>query len=133
MSNELNESHVITLHALEEVHVRDELPNDIEMISDDDEQQAFNINEQQYEIKNKLTRNQRKNRNKKLKRYFFKVVRHVYHKFTITDIKRILINMNIHYLNFNVIGHTLFLGLKNKATRERVDNLLHDEMFTKEQ
>ncbi|CAF1502380.1 unnamed protein product, partial [Rotaria sordida] len=130
--NELNESHVVTPHALEEVHVRDELPNDIEMISDDDEQQAFNINEQQYEIKKKLTRNQRKNRKKKLKRYVFKVERHVYHKFSITDIKRILINMNIHYLNLNVIGHTLCLAIKNKATRERVDNLLHDEMFTKE-
>ncbi|CAF1390000.1 unnamed protein product [Rotaria sordida] len=68
--NELNESHVVTPHALEEVHVRDELPNDIEMISDDDEQQASDINEQQYETKKEIDKKSKKKSKEEIKTIF---------------------------------------------------------------
>ena len=40
--------------------------------------------------------------------------------------------MNIYYVNINVVGHTLFVGLRTENTRERVNELLHDGMFNKE-
>jgi hypothetical protein len=62
------------------------------MISEDDKPEQI--------IKNTptLTRNQRKNRKKRMNRYRFEVVRNIYHKFNITIIKTILINLNIHYV-----------------------------------
>jgi methyltransferase-like protein len=38
----------------------------------------------------------------------------------------------MYYVNINIVGQTLFIGLKNKTTQERVDQLLGDDMLNKE-
>jgi hypothetical protein len=133
--NEISQSFDITRRTPDEVHVEDELLHGIEMISDDEDQQRSNKIEQHHEvIRNRplLTINQRKNRKKRAKRYQFEIIRHIYHGFTIMHIKRILINMNIYYVNINVVGHTLFIGIRDERTRERVNELVHDGMLNKE-
>lgn len=133
--NEVDRPSKIKEYLKSEVHVRNELRNDIEMISDDGSEQRINEQEQ-YRIglhtKPILTRNQRKNRKKRANRYRYEIIRPIYHRFTITHIKKILISMNIHYINVNIVGKTLFLGLRNEKTREWVNRLLHDEMFNAE-
>jgi hypothetical protein len=76
-----------------------------------------------------LTRNQKKNRKKRINRYRFEVIRRLYREFTTTHVKNILIDMNIHWENINVVHHVLFLGLKDQRIQQRVDELLHDKMF----
>jgi hypothetical protein len=76
-----------------------------------------------------LTRNQKKNRKKRINRYRFEVIRRLYREFTTTHVKNILIDMNIYWENINVVHHVLFLGLKDQRTQQRVDELLHDKMF----
>ena len=117
------------------VHGQGESLNEIEIISDDDIEQYTTtrpFHSQQRQQHQSLTRNQRKNRKKRTRRYRFEVIRHIYHKFTITNIKRILIFMNIHYKNLNVVGNTLFLDLKDDQTKKEADEKLHDDLFTKE-
>lgn len=82
---------------------------------------------QQYES---LTRNQRKNMKKRARRYQFEAIRKVYHKFTSKNIKKILIFMNIHCVNVNVVGNTLFLGLKNEQIRKEADQMLHSMVYS---
>jgi hypothetical protein len=123
------------------VHEQD----DIENISDDEEQklveQEASANAQVKIIldnktsassRPRLTKNQRTNREKRAKRYCFEVICPVYEHFTITNIKRILIDMNIYWININIVGHTLFLGLKRQSIQQQVEALLHEKMFTKE-
>ena len=117
------------------VHGQGESLNEIEIISDDDIEQYTStrpFHSQQRQQHQSLTRNQRKNRKKRTRRYRFEVIRHIYHKFTITNIKRILIFMNIHYKNLNVVGNTLFLDVKDDQTKKEADEKLHDGLFTKE-
>ena len=119
----------------ERVHGQDESSNEIEIISDDDIEQYTTTRSsqcQQHQQHQPLTRNQRKNRKKRARRYKFVVIRQIYHRFTITNIKKILIFMNIQYENLNVAGHTLFLDMKTEEIREEVDERLHNELFTKE-
>ncbi|CAF3443801.1 unnamed protein product [Rotaria socialis] len=93
-------------------HVRDERSNEIENMSDDGIQQdTMNDQNQQYINHKPLTRNQRQNRKHRANRYGYEIIRKIYHKFTITDIKKILIFMDIPYVNINVVGSTLFLGV----------------------
>ena len=112
-----------------DVHAHDEF-----LHGNDDQERTEEVKRHQDNIPNRscLTRNQKKNRKKRMNRYRFEVIRHIYHRFTISHVKRILINMNIHYVNINMVRHTLFIGLRDQRMRERVDELLHDEMFTKE-
>ncbi|CAF2564518.1 unnamed protein product [Rotaria sp. Silwood2] len=115
----------------EGAHVRDELSNEIENMSDDDIQQDTMNNQHQQCINHKpLTRSQRQNRKHRAKRYRYEIIRKIYHKFTITDIKKILIFMNIPYVNINVVGSTLFLGIKNAQIQNNVDQTLHNGIFT---
>lgn len=133
--NEADHPPKITEYLTGEVHVRNELRHDIEMISNDGYEQNINEHEQDHvDLHNKpiLTRNQRKNRKKRANRYRYEIIRPIYHRFTITHIKKILINMNIHYVNINIVGKTLFIGLRNEKTREWVNQLLHDDMFNAE-
>jgi hypothetical protein len=51
---------------------------------------------------------------------------------TISKIKQILLNLNIHYVNMNVVGLTFFIGLKNKDIQQRVEELLNGDMINKE-
>jgi hypothetical protein len=120
-------------HYQNEVHVQHEFCQRIEMISDEDEQQIAVHNKHRYHLSNQhLTKNQRKNRKKRRNRYRFQVVRNIYHRFTISQIKEILIHFNIHYANIKIVGRTSFIGLKNKVIQERVNQLLSDDMLTKE-
>lgn len=114
----------------ERVHVRDE--PDINIIEDISEDELPRKIIKQHRDYNSLTKNQRKNLKKRAKRYRFEVIRQVYRKFTIRNIKKILLFMNINYVNFNVVGTTLFIGVKNEQIRRTVDELLHDGIFTKE-
>ena len=70
------------------VRGQDEPPDEIEIISDNDIQQNTMINQhqqrRQHQHYKSLTRNQRKNRKKRAKRYRFEIIRPVYYKFTIT-------------------------------------------------
>lgn len=111
------------------VRVRDEPDNDIEDISDDEPKKKKMKQFPDFDL---LTKNQRKNRNKRANRYRFEVIRPVYHKFTIRNIKKILLFMNISYVNINVVGTTLFIGLKNEQIQKTVDIMLNDSIFTKE-
>ncbi|CAF1492096.1 unnamed protein product [Didymodactylos carnosus] len=77
-----------------------------------------------------LTKKQRKNRKRRARRYDFEVIRHLYKDFTITNVRRILIDMNIHWVNFNIVGHVLFIGLKDERTKQWVEEMLHPNMFT---
>jgi hypothetical protein len=70
----------------EGVHGRNEPPERMEIIPANDTQHPREL----------LTRNQRKNRRKRLKRYRYEVVRKFYHRFTVRNIKKILIHMNIY-------------------------------------
>jgi hypothetical protein len=79
----------------------------------------------------RLTRNQKKNRKKRINRYRFEVIRQLYRQFTITHVKNILVDMNIHSVNINIVHHKLFIGLKDQQTQRRVDELLHSKMFDK--
>jgi hypothetical protein len=118
---------------IEEVHVVNELPDALEMISDDDILPPMNrTHEQQLETMKTLTRNQKKNRKKRAKRYRYEIIRQLYRRFSISTIKTILIDMNVHYVNMNVFNHTLFIGLRDGSTRKQMEELLHGEMFTKE-
>ncbi|UJR35477.1 hypothetical protein I4U23_028233 [Adineta vaga] len=79
-----------------------------------------------------LTPSQRSNRRKRSRRYYFQVTRTIYEQFTITHIKRILICMNIYWVNINVVRNTLYIGLKDDQIRQQVETLLHKKVFTKE-
>ncbi|CAM2726426.1 unnamed protein product, partial [Rotaria socialis] len=77
-------------------HVRDEPSNEIENMSADGIQQdTKNDQNQQYINHKSLTRSQRQNRKHRAKRYRYEIIRKIYHKFTITDIKKILILVDI--------------------------------------
>jgi hypothetical protein len=117
-----------------EVHVGDELQNHGEAKFEDEVAPTMDGTDEREPstTKKTLTRNQKKNRKKRAKRYRYEVIRHVHHRFSISNIKTILIDMNIHYVNMNVVGHTLFIGLRDEQTRKQVDDLLHEGMFTKE-
>ncbi|CAF3957574.1 unnamed protein product [Rotaria sp. Silwood1] len=80
----------------------------------------------------KQMRNRKTNRRHRANRYRFKVIRRVYHLFKAKQIKRILKSMNIYTLNVNVIRQELCIGLKDQATVDEVERLLHDRMFTKQ-
>lgn len=123
------ESNMSSAHIPEGVHGRDELPNDERRPADS--KRKFVRNEQQRAEKRRAT-NRRKNLKRRIKRYDYEVIRKIYRHFTISDVKTILINMNIHYVNFNVIGRTLFLGVKNEVIRQRINEQLHEEMFSEE-
>ncbi|CAF1464395.1 unnamed protein product [Rotaria sordida] len=123
----------------ERVHGQGKSLNEIEIISDDDIEQYTTTTRpfrsqqhRQHQQHQSLTRNQRKNRKKRRRRYRFEVIRRIYHKFNISNIKKILIFMNIPHENLNVVGHTLFLDMKNKQMEKEVDEKLHDGLFTKE-
>jgi hypothetical protein len=103
-------------------HGRNEPLERMEIIPANDAQRPWEL----------LTRNQRKNRKKKLNRYKYEVIRHVYYRFTSRDIKKILIHMNIRKENLNRVGNTIFLSLHNEKIRKRVEEKLDDEIFTKE-
>lgn len=79
-----------------------------------------------------LTKTQRNNIHKRANRYKFEVIHPIYSKFTITNIKTILRDMNIDWVNINIVGSTLFLGLKNETIRRHVEEQLHKDMFTRE-
>ncbi|CAF3745717.1 unnamed protein product [Rotaria socialis] len=82
--------------------------------------------------RSKLTKTQRNNLKKRANRYKFEIIRQIYTQFTITNVKQILTDMNIYWVNVNIVGSTLFLGLKNDTIRQRVDQQLQQDMFTKE-
>ncbi|CAF3779252.1 unnamed protein product [Rotaria socialis] len=113
------------------VHAKNESSNEIGIISDDDIEQNRPVNQHSHQ-RQPLTRNQRKNRKKREKRYQFEIIRSVYYKFTTRNIKKILIFMNIPYVNFNVVGKMLFLGVKNEHIRKQADEILHSGIFTEE-
>ena len=132
--NETNRSFETSWKPPEEVHVQYELQNDIQPISDDeDEQQLDRIERNQEELQNKplLTKNQKKNLKKRANRYRFEIIRHVYYRFTTSRIKDILIYMDIYCRNINVVGQTLFVGMHSEQARQRVNQFLHEGMFTK--
>lgn len=83
-----------------------------------------------------LTPQQRRNRktNDRLraKRYTFEVIRKIYPLFNITKVKRILKSMNIFYVNINIVGHTLFIGVKTQDVANEVEYQLNDRLFTKQ-
>lgn len=107
------------------VHVPDELR---EAMENYERQRQTNV-----EYYNEpLTRNQKNNRKKRANRYRFEVVRNIYKRFTITTIKQILTDMNIYWVNINVVNYKLFIGLKNQQLQQQVEELLHKYMFTKE-
>lgn len=112
------------------VHEQDEPQAEVEIISDDDIQQTATSNQQQ--LRPPLTRNQHKNLKKRTRRYRFEVTRQIYHKFTTRNVKKILIFMNIPYVNINIVRKTLFLGLKNEQIRRMADEALHSGIFTEE-
>ncbi|CAF3464042.1 unnamed protein product [Rotaria socialis] len=113
-------------------HVRDEPSNEIENMSDNGIQQnTMNDQNQQYIHHEPLTRSQRQSHKHRAKRYRYEIIRKIYHKFTITDIKKILIFMDIPYANINVVGSTLFLGVKNEQIKNIIDKILHSGIFTK--
>ena len=39
--------------------------------------------------------------------------------------------MDIYYRNINVVGQTLFIGMHSEQARQRVNQFLHEGMFTK--
>ena len=78
----------------------------------------------------KPSRNRIANERKRAKRYRYEVVRRLYHKFSITKVKWILKAMNIFYININIVGNILFIGLKNSSIVEQVESLLHENVFT---
>ena len=109
----------------EQGHVENDRQNDIGMTFYEDEK----LNEKcQQQLP--LTRNQKKSRKKRAKRYRFEIIRKIYHRFTIRQIKNVLIYMNIHYVNINVVGNTLFIGVKNEPIRKEIEGKLDDYMFT---
>ncbi|CAF2757656.1 unnamed protein product [Rotaria sp. Silwood2] len=112
-------------------HARNDRQNDIEIISDEDEQ-PLNINNkyQQHLSDKPLTRNQQKSRKKRAKRYRFEIIRKIYRGFTIRQIKNVLLYMNIHYVNINVVGNILFVGVSDEAIRKEVEEKLDNDMFT---
>jgi len=68
----------------ERVHGQDEPSNDIEQYTATRPFQPKQRQQNQF-----LTRNQRKNRKKRANRYRFEIIRQIYHKFNITNIKKI--------------------------------------------
>jgi hypothetical protein len=129
---------IMKIHLPFEQHHLNEPSNDIRIISNDDIEQHTTTRpfqhrqHQQYQQCQPLTRNQKKNRKKRAKRYTYEIIRKVYREFTTTDIKKILIFMNIRVENVNVVGHTLFLDMKNEQIKKEVDGMLHDGLFTEE-
>ncbi|CAF2015128.1 unnamed protein product, partial [Rotaria magnacalcarata] len=79
---------ILTRNDKNKGYARNDPQNDIEIISDDDEQQPTNNNKyQQHSSDKPLTRNQKKSRKKRAKRYRFEIIREIYREFTITQIK----------------------------------------------
>ncbi|CAF1056795.1 unnamed protein product, partial [Didymodactylos carnosus] len=74
--------------------------------------------------------NQQKNRRRRARRYEHEVIRSIYHKFSVTKVKRIVRSINIRYVNFNIVGHTLFIGMKDERSRAQLEQMLHDNIFT---
>ena len=112
------------------VHALDEPPNNVEIIFND-EPNKETMTKQCHDHQS-LTRNQRKNRIKRAQRYRYEVIRQIYYRFTIRNIKKVLLFMNIAYVNINVVGTTLFIGVKNEQIRRTVDAMLHNDIFTEE-
>ncbi|CAF3126947.1 unnamed protein product [Rotaria sp. Silwood2] len=83
-----------------------------------------------------LTAKQKRNRKTNLRhrrnRYRYEVKRHVYHRFNVTKIKRILKSMNIFYININLVRNRLFMGLKTREIADEVEYLLNDHIFTQQ-
>ena len=131
-NGELNELVIVAPDLLDEVHVQNELHVDVEMVPDNEEQHATDRQRHEQEQRQRRAANRRRNLKRREKRYRFEVVRKIYFKFSISDIKKILINMNIHYINFNIVGRTLFIGVRNESTQKQLDDLLHNDMFTEE-
>ncbi|CAF3842689.1 unnamed protein product [Rotaria sp. Silwood1] len=104
------------------VHVRNE-PNQV---------RNFHHLDTTTTLTKKQIRNRKTNLRHRANRYRFKVIRRVYHLFRPKQIKPILKSMNIYTLNVNVIRHELCIGLKDQATVDEVERLLHDRMFTKQ-
>lgn len=77
-------------------------------------------------------RNRAANRRRRGKRYDFEVIRKIFHKFNIRKVKRIMGAMNIDYTNVNIVGHTLFIGLKNQRAVEEVGQQLNNRVFTEQ-
>ena len=80
----------------------------------------------------KQIKNRKTNRRHRANRYQFEVIRRIYHKFDVTKVKPILKSMNIDYRNFNIVRHTLFVGLKHQSMVKEVEQQLNHRVFTEQ-
>ena len=105
------------------VHVRDRV-RDFDVLDRNSERDRILTPKQ---IKNRET-----NRRHRAKRYEFEVIRRIYHKFDIRKVKPILKAMNIDYRNFNIVRHTLFVGLRRQSMVKEVEQQLNHRVFTEQ-
>ena len=82
----------------------------------------------QSDIANSMPEN--KTRKQRNKRHRFQVIRKLCYRFDTTQVKNILIDMNIRWTNVDVKYHRLILSLHDSRTQRRVDRLLHEDIFT---
>ena len=77
-----------------------------------------------------LTRCQKKRKKQRENRYKYPVFRNLYYRCNTTQVKNILVDLNIRWTNVDVKHHRLKLGLHDRQTQRRIDELLHQDMFT---
>ena len=111
--------------------------NDLEVHMKNYPSITTNCHEQQVAVndeyqKKSLTKTQKENWKRRMKRYDFPVVRHIYERFSVGNVKQILIDINIRWTNVLLVKHKLLIGLDNAQVQRQVEGLLHEQMFTKE-
>lgn len=92
---------------------------------------SINIDPIQPIEKKKQTTKNTQTTKKKRNLYKFLIIRKLYVRFNTTQVKNILVDLNIFWKNVNVSNHILYLGLGDLEKKRRADELLHEDMFTK--
>lgn len=128
----LTEQNELDAYSPRPVHEQDETTSKTNDIQTNNEQSTDYAVDMTASNKQQLTPTQYKNQKRRAKRYQHEVIRTIYWEFNITDTKMILISMNIYWDNINIVGQTLFIGLRSEKDRQRAERMIDDEIFTKE-
>ncbi|CAF1579682.1 unnamed protein product [Didymodactylos carnosus] len=64
------------------------------------------------------------------KRYTYEVIRDIFERFSISNVKSVLRSLRIKWVNVHLVRHRMFLGLKDDTTRIQCEQRLTEEFFT---
>ena len=80
-------------------------------------------------VSSKKRRNEKRNQVRRLRRYDKRITRPIFHKFRMKLIKKILDNYNIDDEHVKIVGETLVIGIRKKASVEENERKLPRDAF----